>query len=413
MSVHPDHLGACLYADEATFGEVSTTFDERLPVLNSIAEMVAGLEQTSQDLTRTVQYQNDGEHHVRMVQGGQFPIELLLTGHGSTCATTITASVLGTFLGRIIGNLKVDNEGGTVDSGATDADTFAMTGHTIATGSLVRIGTLNDGRGNGQLYRCGDTASPADPIVLNALSGTPNENDVVYVPELIYPSEAPDGGAITSLRFLLQTANQRYRCYGCYPTSIEFVDLSDGSIPRVRVMMAVSAWEAESASTWPTVTATDAFVAAPVAAGSVFINDVGTPTNQLIVPHEKTITIDFQTVPLRGPGAPRAYQDVIGVRRVKCQASISFVRDAQAAGTDAWGDWWNTHSPTPQHCMVTLSPGDGTSVGFYFPKLVRAMERPTQHGRDGLNAQRINYKAVTGPLLTNEITRANFMLALG
>jgi len=412
-TANPSHAGALLYADEASFGEVSTTFDERIPVLGNVNDLVAGLEQTSQDVGRTIQYMNDGTPSVRLTQGGQITIKLAGSGHGSTCAGALSASVLGTFLGRVIGNLSVSSVGGTIAASPTDEDTFAISSATLADGAVGRIGTINDGRGNGQFYRFIDASTPGDPIVANALAGTPNAGDVVYAAELVYPDESPANAAITTMRFQIQTANQRYNCFGCYPTAIRLTGTNPGEYLQWEIDMAVSAWAPESSSTFPTTVATDSFEPVVNAGGSLHISDVGVTTLSHYEAHDFELTINLHNVPLRGPGAPRSYQSIVGVRRAMCQASVKFALSREAAGTDVWGDWWNTSVPTAQQMMVSFAAIDGRSMGVYMPKLIRPpMNRPTQRDREGLNAYDVEFLAVTGNTLTTELEAANLVVAL-
>jgi len=412
-TANPSHEGALLYADEASFGEVSTTFDERLPIVGSINDLITGLEQTSADVGRTAQYQNDGHNSVRLTQGGTIKVKLAGSGHGSTGAGALSASVLGTFLGRVFGNQVTSQVGGTVAASPTDADTFSLSSATIPDGGIGRIGSINDGRGNGQFYRFIDAATPGDPIVANALTATPNAGDVVYAAELIHPSEGPTAASLTSMRFQIQTANQRYNCFGCYPTAVRLNGLNANEYVQWEIDFAVSAWAPESSSTFPTTVSTDTFPPVVSAGGSVHVQDVGVTTLQHLNVRDLEVTFNLHNVGLRGPGAPRSYQAIVDARRAMCAAHVKFTIDREAAGTDTWGDWWNTSSTTAQQIMISLGAIDGQSMGIYLPKCVRPpVNSPTQQDRDGLNTYTIEFMAVTGGTLTTELERANFVIAL-
>ena len=415
VTANPSASGALLYADESSFDESSTTFDERLPVINPINEMTAGLQQGTVESTRTLQYQNDDRHGFKGVQRASFPIELWMTGHGSATTGAISATDLATFLGRCIGNSSAASAGGTVTGTPTDADTFSLTGHTFADGALCRIGSIGDSRGEGQFYRLDDPDTPSDPIVLNALAGTPNASDVVYAPELVYPNESPTSTAPTSMRFQMQTANQRYNVNGAWCSGLELIDWSPGRTPRVRANMSAARWTEESSSTFPTTTSTDAFAAAPVAGGSFFLQAVGTTTRATYDIRDFQANINIETVPVLGPGSGNSHVDIIGVRRGKCMLSFTVTLDAETAGTQTFADIWNTsaNSRSYYHVMYTLSAEDGTAVGLYCPKVMITGTRPVQSDIDGLNRIQVSFRAVTGGTSDTALEQASFVIGIG
>lgn len=412
MTANASRLGCVLYADEAGgYAEISTTFDQRLPYVGDVNDIIAGLEQSLIDPGHVRQYINERSRGFKSVQGGQFSIRLYLTGHGSTTAGAISATELATFLGRVVGNSDASQDGGTINAG-TSAIQASLTSVTTASGKMLRIGALNDARGGGQYYYVNVAATAT---FRNAMLGTPSGGDVVYAPELVYPSEGPTSSSITSLRFQVISSDQRYNIYGCYPTSMSITGLNVGETPMVEVSFACAAWETESASTFPSSTSTDFFAPAPVAAGTLWINDVGTTTRQVVDYRNLSLTIDLQTVGKTGPGTPRTYQALAMCRRTKCCARLSFDLDSETAGTDTWGGKWNAAdaSRTEQHAVLTLGTGDGQAVGFKFPNLYYIDRRPTQFNGAGLNTKTVSFEAGTGTDTTNDITSAAWMLALG
>jgi hypothetical protein len=411
MTANPARLGVIHYADEASFAEVSTTFDQRLPHVGNVNDIITGLEQSLIDPGHVRQYMNERSRGFKSVQGGQFTIRLYLTGHGSATTGVISATELATFLGRVVGNSDATQVGGTVNT-PTSAIQFTTTGVTTASGKMLRIGAINDGDGNGQ-YAYVNVA--ATLTLRNAIAGAPLNGAIIYAPELVYPSEGPTSASITSLRFQVISADQRYNIYGCYPTSMSISGLNIVETPMVDVSFACAAWETESASTFPSSTSTDFFPAAPVAGGTLWINDVGTTTYQTVDYRNLTLTIDLQTVGKTGPGTPRTYQALAMCRRTKCCARLNFELDSETAGTDTWGGKWNAAdaSRTEQHAVLTLATGDGQAVGFKFPNLYYIDRRPTQFDSGGLNAKNVSFEAGTGTDTTNDITRAAWMLALG
>jgi hypothetical protein len=406
---NPSNLGAMRFADEASFGEASTTFDERLEVIAPID--ISGLTQELEMVDPQVQYQNDGALPMRGVQGGSFTVSLYLCGHGSATTGAITATAEENFISRCIGNLDNTSNGGVVNS-VSDSEQFTTTGVTVNNGGLIRVGTLGDGRGEGQYQAVKVNGTMT---LHTALGASPVADDVIYTPAMIYPSEAGTSASITSQRIEIITANQSYQCHGCYPTGIAISGLNPGEIPKIDITMGVARW-GSSSSTFPTVTSVNSFVPSPVAAGSFFFNTFGTGTRVTYGIRDFTLNIEMGVMEIRGPGATNAHQVIIGARRTKCQASFSFTVDSDVKDTTTWEDVWNTSeaSQTFKHCLYTCSAGrDGGTLGFYFPKVHITGARPTQIDMDGINRQTVNCRAVTSSAATNNIEKANFIMGLG
>ena len=406
---NPSNLGAMRFADEATFGETSSSFDERLEIIAPID--VSGLTQSYEMVDPVTQFQNAGSLPMRGVQGGSFSVSLYLCGHGSVTTGAITATAEENFISRCIGDLDATSDGGTVDS-VTNAAQFSTTGVTVNNGGLIRVGALADAKGGGQ-YAAVNVASTM--TLLTALGGAPESADVIYAPAMIYPKESGTSSSITSQRIEIITANQSYQCFGCYPTGISITGLNTGEIPKIDITMGVSRWSSSS-STFPTTTSVNAFTPSPVAAGSFFFNTFGDSTNAKYNIRDFTLNIDMGVVEIKGPGATNAHQVIVGAKRTKCQADFSFTLDSDAKDTTTWEDAWNTSesSQTFKHCLYTLSAGrDGGTVGIYFPRVHLTGARPTQQDVDGINRQSISCRAVTSPDATNAVGKANFLLGLG
>ncbi len=410
MTANASHTGSVLWATESSFGELSTTFDRRLPIRGEINDIISGLSQDRYDPGYTHSYANDGTHSSKLVQGGSFTLRGNLTGFGSTSAGALAATEQSRFLGHVVGNSDITQDGGTVNT-PTSAIQASLTGVTGLAGGIFALGVLGDGDGEGQCYAFNN---PATATWLNAAAGTPLAAAPVRVAQLVYPSESPTSTSVQSLRLQAQSSDQRANIYGVCPTSLAFTGLNTGEVPQWEVGCSAAAWEKESASTFPTTVSTDHFAPAPVAAGTLFMNTVGTSTRVLIDYRDISINIDLQTVPLMGPNAPRTYQGQVGCRRTRCKARLQFTVDAETAGTDTWGDAWNTAdlSQSFRHAMLTLNPSDGQQVAFYFPKLKFVGARPTQHTRNGLNAVTVMFEALTGGTTTNALTLSNWRMGL-
>lgn len=410
----PSNLQSCLFASESSFGEVSSTFGSRLPVISPIS--FEGLGQDMISVDSVSQHQNDGGHHMRGPQdAATFTIDLYLCGHGTNTTGSVTATVVETFLSGCIGTHSVSNDGGTITT-AGDADTFTTTDAALTNGSVIRVGSLNDAKGNGQFLAVTTQASNIVELA-TAMDGTGAISDVVYAPCNIFPYEDPTSGTTpTSFRFLIQTANQRYQMFGCVCTGIDISGLNPGEIPTVSLTMAAARWSVETGSTFPTTTTQLAHIPSPVAAGSCFFQTFGTPTRAKLTVREFAFSIEMSTVLLKGPGATDAFQTIVGARRTMCRASCDVTLSAEATGTTTMESIWNAAegSQVFKHLLYTASAGrDGSTLGLFLRKCHLVSARPVQHDLEGINSQKFTLRAVADTSGTTDITKTNFILAMG
>lgn len=408
MTAHTTKVQALRYNTESSFGEVSSTFNNRLPI---IGEPTVTLSQEMIDLGQTTQYVNAGELHVRGIQGGTLNFRLAATGLGSTAAGSITANEVTTFLGHVFGASDASSEGTTAD-GTGDEGAPGVNGGTFAAGSLCRVGSINDGRGNGQGAAVSGLAG-GTLTLLTDLDATPNAADVVYAATLAYPNEDTSNVSLTSLRFEVLTANQHYECYGCFPQSISLTGASPGEVPFWDITYTISAW-APVSGTFPTATGVDTHPAVPIAAGSVFENVVGTTTRVTRSIRELNVTFNLDVVALVGPEAPRQHQAVVSATRGMTSMSYDYVIDSEATGTDTHGDIWNTAetSASKYHHLFTMSAADGVALLIYVPAARIAGNRPTQFQRNGRWMKRVSWEATTGGTTTSELTLSAFRIGM-
>src|SRR5436190_12915927 len=101
MSRTPE-LGAALFNVETNWAEVQTTFSTRVQTIGPID--VSKLSRPMLIPGYTTQLLNEIQPGVKGVHGGEFEIEMKLTGHGSTTAGAITLNALETLLGIFLGN---------------------------------------------------------------------------------------------------------------------------------------------------------------------------------------------------------------------------------------------------------------------------------------------------------------------
>jgi hypothetical protein len=403
--------GAVRYAVEDVFGENADTVTTRLLTLEPVD--LSGFEHPKEEVNATLQHQADAVQDVPLTQNGTFQLVMYLSGLGSSGEGAISANDLVTLLGLAIGNSSATSQGTTIE-GTSSATALDVAGGAFAAGSLCRVGVLGDGRGNGQAAAVAELAAGTLSL-LTALGGAPVHTpaaDKVFAMALVYPNESHNQTSGPGLRFLLQTANQSILAHGCYATEVAISGLSNGQLPRVTITYAASWWEFV-AQAMPTSVAHAAHEPAPVAAGSIFLQALGTSTRATVQPREFELTINLETVALPGPEGHNPYQRIVGYRRTRCQAMVSMQIDAQAnTATPLWSERWADTSKE-WHLLATFSAVDGRALALYCPRMQIVGNRPTQADREGLNVVPLQLRAVTGPDDESELTLSNFRLGLG
>ena len=202
---NPGQLGSITYEAESGFAPDVTTFTTlRLPIIAPVD--ASGLVHNKLDSNRVVQYRNDGTAWILGTMGGSFKTKFYLPGHGSTTSGATSITALETLLGLVFGNAAVSSANGTTLTGGTATAPTTTASGTFSAGSLCFVGSLGDTRGGGQGYAI-STHVTTTLTLLTALIGAPTNGDVLYSATTIYPSESPTSTTVTSLRFLLQTAN--------------------------------------------------------------------------------------------------------------------------------------------------------------------------------------------------------------
>jgi len=403
---NPGSLGSITYETEASFGVDTTTFATlRLPITAPID--ASGLVHNKIDSERVVQYRNDGTAWILGTMGGSFKTKLYLPGHGSSTSGSPTLTGLETLLGYVFGNVALSATASTTATAGTAASWTSAASGTFSAGSIMFGGSLADTRGNGQAHVI-STHSGTTMALLTASNGAPNNGDVIFPTATIYPSEAPTSTTVTSLRFLLQTANLMYECHGCYPTAVAISGLNAGELPTIEITWAV-AWWRYSTSTFPSTVATEAHNPGAVAAGSLFVNDVGTSTRAVRTWRNFTVEYTLGMETLKGPGGVNAYQDIVGCRRTPDKIKVSWTEDADAATTTPVLPGYGT-ATTRKHMLYTSSTAAGSRIAMYFPNLAIsnvAIQKVDQN----LNRLTCEAMAYTGPTTTNDLTLSSFRMA--
>lgn len=389
-------LAAIEYEIETVWGENLATFaTHRLPVLDKVD--TSGLKHDKLAPDRVVQYRNDGTPHIVGAQdGSEIKIKLWLSGHGSPTSGAITVDAIETILGLAFGNAAVASALGTTASGGTATAVNTATVSGFGAGSMCRVGVLGDGRGNGQFYPIASHVASVLTLLM-AADAAPIAADVVHSAVMLSPSEIAINSNVQPFRMRTVSANLGYELHGCFIKSISIQGLNAGELPSIEFTVCVSWWQ-YATFTFPSVVAQNVFNPAPVAAGSFAMNTVGTATR--VKRTHRSLSLDWTLgiVPLMGPGGANQYQTIVGARRTPDQIKMTWVEDA-AAGIDPL--WLGS---TRYHACITLSAVAGSAVGIYVPNLCIMGARPLQMDDSGINRQRIEAMAYTGPTTTNDLT---------
>ncbi len=401
---NPSTLSALEYAPETSFAEDSSTFaTHRIPVLDAIDP--SGLVHSKEMAGRVGQYmQNGGGGYVLMGQEGSFTTKLDLTGHGTTTVGSPTISAMETFLGYVFGNVSASMPVSTTITGGTAASPTTTASGTFSAGALCAVGALGDGDGDNQLYAIG-THNATTLNLLTALNGAPVNGAVLRSAAMFHPYESPFGIGVTStvpgLRFRFLSSNLHYAAHGCAPTGWTLSGLSPGERPQITVTWGVARWSAVSA-TFPSSVSTTTNNPAVVAAGSLFVNDVGTSTSAKRTHRNLTIDVSGGMQAARGPGGVSAYQTIQGWDRMPLTIKWSWIEDADATTASPVLQGYGTGT-TNKHILATLSATAGTQVGFYSPN-VCVSSVPVQFNNNGINSMKFEGTAETGTTTTNDLT---------
>lgn len=401
--------GAILYEIETLHGEALATYATlQVPLIGMVD--CSALKQDKVDSQRTTGYRQGGSQYILGVQGGSFKTKLWLTGHGSTTSGATTATALETLLGYVFGNCTISAATGTTTTAGTAVAPTTVGSGTFGAGSLARIGVIGDAKGNGQFVAV-STHVTTTLNLLTAIDGVPGASDVVFSAANIYPSENPTSTTVQPLRFQLQTANMVYSCHGCYPLTLAISGLQWGEVPTIEIEWGVS-WFTEAGSiTFPNNSVAQ-FLSNPAAnaAGSIFVNDVGTATRvKRASARNLTITYKLGMAGIPGPGGFSQFQAINAARRLNDVITVSWTEDASAQSatppmvTDATGT-------TYKHVLASMSAVAGSALGFYFPQIA-ITERPIQFSDNGRNSFRFTGEAITGPTTTSDLTLSAMRMA--
>jgi hypothetical protein len=405
---NPSPLSEINYEVESSYAEdIDTVATYKLKLAAPVD--CSALLQKKIDPTLTVQYRGDLGDWILGTFEPTFKTKMHLNGHEGVTTGAITITALETLLGVVFGNAVTSATGSTLTGGTANIATTTDSG-TLDPGDLCFVGALGDGEGEGQCYAVA-THSAANLTLLTDLRGAPANGAVRYGGTTIYPSSSATATTLTSVRMHLSTANLQYLVHGCYPTSVAITGLNPGEIPVIEITWA-GAWYEYKASTFPSVVATTTANPAATAAGSLWVNTVGTTTNVAGAAcrtyRNLALEIDLGVIPLRGPGGVNAYQDIVGCRRTTDSYKLSWSEDADAATTSPVIPGYGT-ATNRKHALLTLSTNDGSRVAMYFPSL-RVTNVASQVAEDNMNRVRIETMAGVGPTTTSALTLSKWRM---
>lgn len=408
MASKPSRLAAVLYEAESVFGEDVDTFATHLQLIGPPA-IAFTQDRQSQDQTR--QRPHDSIQDVRLPYGGTLTTRHHLTGHGGTAAGALSATDLFNLLALVIGGSDASDVGDAADGSGT-VTAPGVSGGTFGSGGLVGIGAPNDARGGGQVYAV-DNLSMGVLTLLTDLPATLDALDVIYAMLQVFPLNTPATFcAVTSTRWLVQSANKIFSAHGVFPTAISFSNLNTGQIPEVEIVWEVSRWKPVSVPTFPTAVATDAQTPTPVGAGSLFYGNVGDPTRQTANLRDVSITINLDIRGVPGPGGVDQYQMMQDSVRHNANMTMQLTFDSQEVDWDAI----YTADPATQpfeHILYTLSNVDGKRLAFYLREGKITSPRPTQQAIEDLNRVQVTFESVRGSDTSDDRTMSDWMLGLG
>lgn len=406
---NPARKVALEYEEESAFAEAVATFaTHRLPILEGLA---LDLKHPNLRPEFAGQYLQDNFAPISStMSGSSFTMRMYMAGHGAATSGATSVAEPETFLGLVLGNtaLVSASSGDTITGGTASVPTTTGA-NGFAAGSLCRIGTLGDGDGDGQFYAVASHATN-DLTLLTDMPGAPANGAVLYSAVNLYIPEDPTDVSVTSLRFQFLTGNLQYRMHGCYPTSVRFTGLNTGQVPIVEITFGVARWTLTASGTFPSTVSSNNYTPAACAAGSLFVQTVGTTTRATHVFRDLSIDYTHGHTPLMGPGGVGAYQEIVGCVRQPSTIALSFTVDADAATTTPT---LNTlfDNATGVHVLYTLNTIATKAVGFYFPRMFAYGDRPVQINDNDVNRLRITLTAARGPTTTTNLTSSAMRIA--
>lgn len=392
----------------STWGETAVTMTRAVRIIEPID--CSGITQTMLEPARVVSVRNDGTKGTPGPMAPTFSFSCWWTGRGATSAGAVTLTDLYELLKRAMGGGAVAAASGTTLTGGTaNAPTTTASG-TFSAGSIVPIGALGDGDGEGQFHAVA-THVTTTLTLLTDMSGAPVNGAVLYASDMAYL--APSVCAMTGLRFRIQTADTQWVVHGCAITALALVQTDPGARPRWNFTV-TGAWaEPVNAGTLGATTPTtaDSFNGeAHSAGGSCFFQTVGTATRATLALRALSINIGLGVVMVPGGSGYNNYQIYTGATRTADSVSVNLTVDALGVSTSPtyWAAWL---ANTPKHMLISFNTGDGSGRAAYLRNMCPMDNRPAQNATDGRNTVSASFMAYNGATTTSDLTRSSLVVA--
>lgn len=386
-------------ANESSFGENSTSFTKRIPVLD-----VRWRPRQSRGTDNSIQVrQNEQRPGYRGPMGNdEFEIDMYCMGHQTAPSGALVETWQQELLKRGLGGGNVATVGGLVAAGASATSITHDGGTALVRGGVIRIGEPADGRGGGHALVIGaTTASPAN--VLIAAAGAPNDDDVIYATQMAYPTETGHG----TQRFLLgfSESGAQWIAHGCFLSGIT-KRMVYGDIPVLTLRYRVAWWQ-RAAVTIPSALTLENCDAAIQAGGVVLMQDHGNTTREIETASEITFQVDLGVAEQRGGGGQQ-HQPIIGFHRLGSRATIKF----RVQWATEFETLWDTDGSDTTHQQVLISDNivNGRSTGLWIPRCFPVGDRPVPEDYNGLLFTDIELACRESTDTTNDLTRAAWML---
>jgi hypothetical protein len=405
----PSAIQHVLTAAESAFAENVTTFGTRLPVTGMIDVSTLTREKLAPEFT--VDRRNDGTPHIKGKNKVSWSLRGRFPGHGSsTAGTGLTVSTLGAWLGAQVGACTLAHTAGTTfdGTGTTTAPGVDLTSG-YAAGSILPLGARGDGGGGGQFYRVLTHATDALNLA-NAMIGAPVNTAVVRSSEMIYPLETVN--TITTYRYQVGTANNRYNIHGGFPRGFTLSGFNPGELPSWEMPMGGAAAYPTTGGAMPTLTAVTQHRPAHVANGSLMFAETGSTVRTTYPIRDFQINYTLGIVEDEGPEGIWDGQTIMSVKRVPDTCTGSFTLDASAASASPfWHAAWEDETKEYQ-LMLTCNTEDGKGLAISLQRVCLTGDRPAQMDSGGINRIPVNFTAYSGATVTSDLTSAMIVIAM-
>lgn len=400
--------------NEAAFAEnaetpASNTFDTYLPALSCTLTV-------DQERIRDMGYRsrmNEENLSNLGIRVAAIEFEQHLCGHFTTTAGALTPTQQWTLLKDGLGGGSSAMNGTTISAATTGASYTFTSSVGLAAGMLGRIGSKAEARGNGQLFVANSVAGPVTSLI--SLPGTPSNGDVVYAMLQAYHDESV-ASTLTTKRFegcwsSSPTTGLQFQILGCQLAGVKMTFPQDGTMPRITFRYLGAYWQ-RYASTVPSALTMGNHYTGPVAAGSMFVQAVGTSTRNTETPASIELDLDLGLEPIIGPGGNGTYQTIVGWQRTGCKPTLTL----QIPWEDSYETWFDTNNSSivAKHIGFNTNASDGRCFAFYMPNAIPVGNKPSKPIEvNGQAYVPVTFLGRDGTTTTSELTRSAIRFGIG